>query len=49
MDTHRRSHGHRIVLEGGTIDVNGAGTLITTEECLLSTVQQRNPGSAASN
>jgi agmatine deiminase len=35
---------HRIVLEGGSIDVNGAGTLITTEECLLSTVQQRNPG-----
>lgn len=24
--------------------MNGAGTLITTEECLLSTVQQRNPG-----
>lgn len=34
----------RVVLEGGAIDVNGAGTLITTEECLLSTVQQRNPG-----
>ncbi len=35
---------HRVVLEGGSIDVNGAGTLITTEECLLSTTQQRNPG-----
>jgi agmatine deiminase len=34
---------HRIVLEGGSIDVNGRGTLITTEECLLSTTQQRNP------
>jgi len=34
----------RVVLEGGSIDVNGAGTLITTEECLLSRVQQRNPG-----
>ncbi len=34
----------RVVLEGGSIDVNGAGTLITTEECLLSDVQQRNPG-----
>ncbi len=34
----------RLVLEGGSIDVNGAGTLITTEECLLSQVQQRNPG-----
>jgi agmatine deiminase len=33
-----------LVLEGGSIDVNGRGTLITTEECLLSTVQQRNPG-----
>lgn len=35
---------HRIVLEGGSIDVNGAGLLLTTEECLLSEVQQRNPG-----
>jgi agmatine deiminase len=34
-----------IVLEGGSIDVNGAGLLLTTEECLLSkTVQIRNPG-----
>ena len=32
-----------IVLEGGSIDVNGRGTLITTEECLLSSTQQRNP------
>ena len=35
---------HRIVLEGGSIDVNGAGMLLTTEECLLSGVQKRNPG-----
>ena len=35
---------HRVVLEGGSIDVNGKGTLLTTEECLLSRVQQRNPG-----
>jgi len=34
----------RIVLEGGSIDVNGTGALLTTEECLLSDVQQRNPG-----
>jgi agmatine deiminase len=34
----------RIVLEGGSIDVNGLGTLLTTEECLLSPVQERNPG-----
>jgi agmatine deiminase len=37
--------GRRIVLEGGAIDVNGRGTMLTTEECLLSTEkQQRNPG-----
>ena len=33
-----------IVLEGGSIDVNGKDTVLTTRECLLSTVQQRNPG-----
>jgi agmatine deiminase len=33
-----------VVLEGGSIDVNGEGTLLTTEECLLSRKQQRNPG-----
>ena len=32
-----------LVLEGGSIDVNGAGKLLTTEECLLSKVQARNP------
>jgi agmatine deiminase len=36
--------GRRVVLEGGSIDVNGRGTLLTTEECLLSDVQSRNPG-----
>ena len=36
----------RVVLEGGSIDVNGRGTLLTTEECLLSKVQERNPGFA---
>jgi len=34
----------RLVLEGGSIDVNGDGILITTEECLLSKVQERNAG-----
>jgi agmatine deiminase len=34
----------RLVLEGGSIDVDGCGNLLTTEECLLSDVQQRNPG-----
>src|SRR5467141_2149953 len=37
-------NGRRVVLEGGSIDVNGQGTLLTTEECLLSKIQQRNPG-----
>lgn len=39
-------HGGRVVLEGGSIDVNGLGTLLTTEECLQSKVQERNPGFA---
>lgn len=36
-------NGHRVVLEGGSIDVNGRGLLLTTEECLLSATQHRNP------
>jgi len=36
----------RVVLEGGSIDVNGRGTMLTTEECLLSSEQARNPGLA---
>jgi agmatine deiminase len=36
--------GRRVVLEGGAIDVDGEGTLLATEECLLSDVQMRNPG-----
>jgi agmatine deiminase len=39
-----RFDGRRVVLEGGSIDVNGQGILLTTEECLLSPVQERNPG-----
>jgi agmatine deiminase len=31
-----------IVMEGGSIDVNGAGTVLTTEQCLLN--RNRNPG-----
>ena len=34
----------RVVMEGGAIDVNGRGTLMATEECLHSKVQERNPG-----
>jgi agmatine deiminase len=39
----------RVVLEGGSIDVNGAGLLLTTEECLLSPIQERNPGMGKSD
>ena len=39
-------NGRRVVLEGGSIDVNGCGTLLTTQECLLSKTQERNPGFA---
>jgi len=34
----------KVVLEGGSIDVNGCGTMLTTRACLLSKVQARNPG-----
>jgi agmatine deiminase len=36
--------GRRVVLEGGSIDINGQGLLLTTEECLLGAEQARNPG-----
>ncbi len=37
--------GQRVVLEGGAFDVNGRGTVVTTEQCLLDpVVQVRNPG-----
>jgi agmatine deiminase len=40
-----RVNGREFVLEGGSIEVNGQGTLLTTEECLLDThTQARNPG-----
>lgn len=32
---------HKLVLEGGSIEVNGAGTCMTTEQCLLN--RNRNP------
>jgi len=43
--SHLKKVNSRVVLEGGAIDTNGRGTLLTTEECLLSPdVQVRNPG-----
>jgi agmatine deiminase len=40
-----RARGRGVVLEGGSIDGNGRGTILTTEECLLDPlVQPRNPG-----
>jgi agmatine deiminase len=37
--------GKPVILEGGAIDVNGLGTLLTSEECLMHpTIQVRNPG-----
>ena len=37
-------HGTDVELEGGSIDVNGNGTVLTTEECLLHpNIQVRNP------
>jgi agmatine deiminase len=42
---HAEHKGKPFVLEGGGIDVNGRGTLLTTEECYLHPkIQVRNPG-----
>jgi agmatine deiminase len=35
---------HRFVLEGGAIDTDGEGTILTTSDCLLGTAFPRNPG-----
>jgi agmatine deiminase len=43
VDALRSGDGARLVLEGGGIEGNGAGTLLVTEEWLLSDVQVRNP------
>jgi len=45
----RPDNGERVVLEGGGIEVNGAGQILVTEEWLLSDVQVRNPGMRAAD
>jgi agmatine deiminase len=40
----RKGRPYHVVLEGGSIDVNGQGLMLSTEECHLSKVQQRNAG-----
>jgi agmatine deiminase len=44
IEPRRADTNDRIVLEGGGIEVNGRGTLLVTEEWLISDVQVRNPG-----
>lgn len=41
---HNYKNRRAVVMEGGSIEVNGKGTLMTTEECLLSSSQMRNLG-----
>jgi agmatine deiminase len=43
----RPDNGERLILEGGGIEVNGAGRIMVTEEWLLTDVQVRNPGMLA--
>jgi agmatine deiminase len=43
----RPDNGERLILEGGGIEVNGAGLILVTEEWLLTDKQVRNPGMMA--
>ena len=44
VEPKRPDTGERVVLEGGGIETDGEGTMLVTEEWLLSDVQVRNPG-----
>jgi agmatine deiminase len=44
IDALRPDNGKPLVLEGGAIETDGAGTMLVTEECLQSEIQCRNPG-----
>lgn len=44
VDAIRPDNKEPVSLEGGAIETDGKGTLMVTEECLLSKVQERNPG-----
>ncbi|MEP6834140.1 MAG: agmatine deiminase family protein [Gemmatimonas sp.] len=44
IEARRPDNGQRLVLEGGGIETDGMGTMLVTEEWLLSDVQVRNPG-----
>ena len=47
IEPKRPDNGERLILEGGGIEVNGAGRMLVTEEWLLTDVQVRNPGMRA--
>jgi agmatine deiminase len=49
IEPRRPDNGARLILEGGGIEVNGAGRLLVTEEWLLTDVQVRNPGMRAAD
>jgi len=44
VEAMRHDNGQRLTLEGGGIETDGLGTMLVTEEWLLSDVQVRNPG-----
>jgi agmatine deiminase len=44
IEPKRPDNGQRLILEGGGIETDGEGTLLVTEEWLLSDEQVRNPG-----